>query len=121
VSGSWVSYTPAEGFTSADMFTYTLSDGHGGSVIGTVTVALKVDNDPAQNLVATLLGDGTFSIVGSGIPGRTYRLQYSDSLTPATWQNLGVATVTADATGAFSYIDTPPGGTTVRYYRTVYP
>jgi hypothetical protein len=86
-----------------------------------VTIALKVDNDPAQNLAATLQGDGTFSIEGSGIPGRTYQLQYSDSLTPTSWSSLGGATVTADPTGVISYIDTPPLGTIERHYRTVYP
>ena len=121
VSGNWVFYTPASGFTSADSFTYTLTDGHGGSVTGTVTVAIKVDNDPAQNLFITQLGDGRFSIQGGGIPGRTYRLQYSASLAPANWQDLAGATVTPDATGWFTYTDTPPGGTTERYYRTVHP
>jgi subtilisin-like proprotein convertase family protein len=121
ISGNWIFYTPPIGFTNADSFTYTLSDGHGGSVVGNVIVALKVDNEPGQNLIATLQGNGTFLIQGSGIPARIYHLQYSDSLTPPNWQALGNATVAADATGAFSYVDTPPIGTTARYYRTTYP
>jgi hypothetical protein len=121
ISGDWVSYAPANNFTAADSFTYTISDGHGGTAVGTVTVAIKVDSDPAQNLAATLQANGTFLIQGSAIPGRTYHLQYSDSLSSPNWQSLSGATVTADAAGAFTYTDTPPQGTTTRYYRTVFP
>jgi hypothetical protein len=118
VSGAWVFYTPAAGFTNADSFTYTIADGRGGSDTATVTVAIKVDNAPSQNLILTDLGGGQVRIDGHGIPGRTYRLQYSDSLTPADWQILPGGSVTADSTGGFTFTDTPGG---VRFYRTVYP
>ncbi len=61
---------------------------------------------------------GSVLISGSGIPGYTYRLQYSDTPGPAyVWQDL--TTVTADNTGQFSYTDTSGGLT--RFYRTIYP
>ncbi len=82
VSGGWVFYTPPAGFTNADAFTYTITDGHGGSAVGTVTVALQVDDAPSQNLTITDLGEGSFRINGSGIPGYTYRLQYSGQPQP---------------------------------------
>src|SRR5439155_3858615 len=88
VSNDWVFYTPAAGFTNTDSFTYTISDSRGGSATATVTVAIKVDNDPGQNLTIADLGGGQFRIRGSGIPGRTYRLQYTDELGPANWQIL---------------------------------
>ena len=119
VSSGWVFYTPAAGFTNADSFTYTITDGHGGSVIGTVTVAIKADNDPGQNLTITDLGNGSFRINGDGIPGRTYRLQSTDTLSPANWQDISGGSVTADSTGRFQYTDTPGAGP--RYYRSVYP
>jgi hypothetical protein len=118
VSGAWVYYTPATGFTNADSFTYTISDGRGGSDTATVTVAIKVDDAPTQNLVITDLGGGNVRIDGHGIPGRTYRLQYTESLTPANWQDLPGGSKTADNTGSFSLTDTPGG---VRFYRTVWP
>jgi hypothetical protein len=121
VSGEWVFYTPASGFTSADSFTYTLSDGNGGSAVGTVSVTIATNEDTGANLAATNLGNGSFRIDGSGIPARTYHLQYTDSLTAVNWQDITGADVTADATGAFSYIDVLPGGVTQRYYRSVYP
>jgi hypothetical protein len=119
VVGDWVFYTPAAGFTNADSYTYTVTDGHGGSATGTVTVAILVDNAPGQNLVITNLGNGSFQINGSGIPGRTYRMQYTDSLTPPSWQTFSDGTVTADATGAFQYTDAT--GSDSRYYRSVSP
>jgi hypothetical protein len=119
ISAGWVFYTPAAGFTNADSFTYTITDGRGGSATGTVTVAIKVDNDVGQNLVITDLGNGSFLIRGSGIPGRTYRLQYTDTLIPANWQDLSGGSVTADGTGVFEFTDTAGSGS--RYYRSVYP
>jgi len=117
VSGGFVFYTPPAGFTNADSFTYTITDGHGGSAIGTVTVAVPVDNTQSQNLTITDLGGGSMLINGSGIPGYTYRLQYSDVTGPFIWQDL--MGVTADGTGKFSYTDT--SAAPMRFYRTVYP
>src|SRR5262249_40385212 len=38
-------YTPNSNFNGADSFTYTVSDGHGGSASGTVTVTVTPVND----------------------------------------------------------------------------
>jgi subtilisin-like proprotein convertase family protein len=119
VSGGWVFYTPAPGSTNVDQFTYTIADGRGAIVTGTVTVNIKVDNDPGQNLTIADLGGGSFRIRGSGIPGRTYRLQYTDEVVPANWQVLPGGTVTADVSGVFEFIDT--SGSASRFYRSVYP
>lgn len=119
VSDGWAFYTPADGFTNVDTFTYSLSDGHGGTATGTVTVAIQVDDTLGGNLAITDLGNGSYRIDGSGIPGRAYRLQYSDTLSPYNWQLLPGATVTADATGAFQFTDASPAP--ARVYRSVYP
>jgi hypothetical protein len=118
VSGGWVFYTPPAGFTNADSFTYTITDGRGGSAVATVTVAILVDNAPSQNLVVTALGGNQYRIDASGIPGRTYRLQYSDTA-PFNWQDLPGASLTADSAGRFQYTDTSTAPT--RFYRSVYP
>ena len=119
VIGKWVYYTPADGDTSADSFTYTVTDGNGGSATGSVAVNIEVDNNVGQNLVLTDLGNGSYLIDGSGIPARVYRLQFTDSLTPANWQDLSGGSVTADAAGKFQYTDT--SGSPTRYYRSVNP
>jgi len=105
VSGAWVIYTPTAGFTAADSFTYTITDGRGGSATATVTVAIKVDTSVSSNLTITSLGGGHYRIDGSGIPSRTYRLQYSDSLNPLIWQDSLNGSLTADSLGQFSYTD----------------
>jgi subtilisin-like proprotein convertase family protein len=118
-NSGWVFYTPATGYTNTDSFTYTVTDGYGGSATGTVTVGIITDNAPGQNLTITCLGGNSYLINGSGIPDRTYRMQYTDSLTPANWQDLSGGSVTADPTGAFQYTDT--SGSSSRFYRSVNP
>jgi hypothetical protein len=115
-NSGWLAYSPPLGFTNTDTFTYTLSDGLAAPVTGTVTVNVTVDNGLSFNLTITVLSNGTYSVRGDGIPGRTYTIQFSD--TPGgNWQTLGTAT--ADAFGVFLYLD--PSGTPQRFYRSVYP
>ena len=38
--GASVTYTPATGYTGIDSFTYTISDGHGGTATATVSVTV---------------------------------------------------------------------------------
>ncbi len=45
LSGSTVNYSPAANFNGVDTFTYTLSDGAGGTATGTVTVNVAPIND----------------------------------------------------------------------------
>ena len=64
-------------------------------------------------------GGGSFQIRGNGIPGRAYRLQLTDTLAPPAWAELPGGSVTADASGAFVLINI--AGSSMRYYRSVYP
>jgi len=118
-AGDWLFYAPPAEFTGADTFTYTVSDGRGAPVSGLVNVAIKVDLLPSPNLTITDLGNGSYRIRFDGIADRTYRIEYTESLSPALWNLLGSAT--ADGAGLFEYIDTPPGGTPTRFYRSVWP
>jgi hypothetical protein len=117
VNGGWVFYTPPSGFTNADSFTYTITDPRGGSAIGTVAVAIDTNDAPSQNLTITALSGGSVLISGNGIPGYTYRLQYTETTDPFDWQELSA--VTADGIGQFEYTDT--SNAQMRLYRTVYP
>ena len=60
-----------------------------------------------------------FRVDGSGIAGRTYRLQFSDGSSPFAWQDLSGGSVIADSEGVFTFLDT--SGTTSRFYRSVFP
>ena len=120
VVNGWVSYTPLAGFTNADSFTYTINDGHGGSATNTVAVGIQVDNDPSQNLTIVSLDNNSVLIRGSGIPSRTYRMQYRSPLVSPLWQDLsGAGSLSANAKGWFQFADT--SGTSAREYRSIYP
>lgn len=118
VSGEWVTYTPAPGFTEEDAFTYTLTDEFGGRAVGTVAVLIKNDQEPSQTLTIAALGDGAVLIRGNGIPGRTYFLEYSDTVAPYKWQEMAGAKLVTNANGVFEWIDREVKGS--RFYRSVY-
>ena len=84
-----------------------------------------MDNEQGQNLtIAAVDGQpGSFQIIGSGIPGRTYRLQTATTLETPTWDDVPTGSVTADVNGVFrfTYTDQSQPPATVRYFRTVYP
>jgi hypothetical protein len=82
----------------ADQLTYTLNDGHGGSVAGTV----QIKASPAGRFAAMPVSDGdsmAFQFVGS--PGQTYFLERSTNL--PTWMTIW--TNIAPGTGLFNYTD----------------
>jgi hypothetical protein len=116
-NGNWIFYTPAPGFTDTDTFTYTISDGRGEPVVGTVTVNVRTNNGPSPNLVITHEGGNAYRVRGDGIPDRTYRVQYAEEVENPVWQTLGPAT--ADANGIFEILDS--AGSPQRFYRSVYP
>ncbi len=59
-----VTYTPAANFSGSDSFSYTLTDGQGGSAVGTVSVTVSSVNDApvAANDAATTGEDTSVSI-----------------------------------------------------------
>jgi hypothetical protein len=73
----------------------------------------------SPHLAITPLGDGSYRIRFNGVSGLTYGIEYTDTLSPANWQNL--THQTADEAGSFEIIDTPPTNSAQRFYRSVYP
>jgi hypothetical protein len=65
------------------------------------------------------LGDGSFRIRFQGVPERTYRVEYTESLTAPNWRTLGMRA--AGANGSFEINDRPIAGSPARFYRSVYP
>ncbi len=114
--GAWIHYLPPVGFTNADTFTYTITDGRGGSATGTVNVQIKDSSSVTENVHIESLGDGSYRVRFFGLPGSDYAVQFSDTLNPPAWTTL--QTITTDARGYGELTNTPPPGVTTRYFRT---
>lgn len=115
----WVLYEPPASQPEFDTFTYALEDtaGHGRTQIVFVVVA-EPDPGPSLNLVRiTVLPTGHRHLVFAGIPGRTYTLEWSDTLPATQWQPLAV--VEADARGLIQWVDGTEPPPPTRFYRTV--
>lgn len=115
----WVFYLPTASLTGDDSFTYTLSDGMGGTVVGTVSVTLAVEDPGAgtlNQLGPPVVSDGKVQVQFLGIPNRLYGILRKASITDVTWEQIGTAI--ADATGLVEFVDEhPPPGSC--FYRTL--
>lgn len=122
ITGAWVIYQPPTGFNDTDTFNYTVSDGRGGAATGTVTVIVQPDPGAVTMNVLqleTLSGSGYTRIVFVGIPGRTYSIQATDSLSPAAWTTLDTAVAGGD--GIYEFVDTDAPNHVSRFYRSTSP
>ena len=114
-------------FYGVDTFTYTASDGFGGTAQGTVTVTVSAGTtgSVSLNVVGTItVANNTFSIRFAGIPGYTYTVERTDTLSPPNWQKAGNRTAPLEAgtwgIGIFEFSE-ETGGAASRFYRTVWP
>ena len=118
--------TAPAGFSGADSFTYTISDGHGNLVTGTVQVAIDSSAGPALNRVyGPVVTNGNFVVRFAGTPGCAYTIESTASLVaPITWQkttNLTAPNITSGSgKGVFEFSEST-GRAGARYYRTVFP
>src|SRR5439155_21304409 len=107
MGGGNVTYTPPTNFIGPDRFTYTVSDGHGGTGSAFVLIQVRSADQISGNMFPPTTITGGYLVNFSGIPGRTYSLQRATNIS-GPWITLGP--VTADANGIGSYSDTnsPP-------------
>ena len=100
VGGTNITYTSTGG-PGSDSFTYTVSDGVGGT--DTKTVSVTISSPEGFNKLSGPTGAGPYSFSYLGIPGLNYSLDESPNLVaPYTW--FPVITNTASGTGAIDYI-----------------
>ena len=111
--GTWIYYNPTLPFTLGDSFDYVLNDGRGGSSTGTVSVVVATDTVANADYSITDLGNGSFLVRFSGVPGYSYRIEAATNPANPIWQT--IATVTADSGGAVLAVDAPTGGTPRTY------
>jgi hypothetical protein len=77
--GSNVTYSVVGGYTGADGFTYTVSDGQGGLATGRVSVTIGVW--PPLEITGCAMQPGSkWVITWAGVPGRFYRIQTTTNL-----------------------------------------
>ncbi|MGE4259254.1 MAG: beta strand repeat-containing protein, partial [Candidatus Babeliales bacterium] len=87
-----VSYTPDANYNGADSFTYTISDGNGGTATATVNLTVTPVNDPP------VANDDTFTVAEDS--GATaLNVLGNDSILPDTGETLTVTSVTQPAHG----------------------
>ena len=112
--GTWAYYTPSNVFAQSDSFSYVTRDSRGATNVGTVTLNVLTDTNTNPSLTVNNLGNGSFFVRFSGIPGGNYRIDATASLQNPDWQPIG--STTADESGVAACLDVPPGGI-LRYYR----
>ncbi len=119
VNGSFITYL-APVANSTDTFSYIVTDGstHRSTNIVTVNVGLIDDLLLRPNVVSIVMSPPDVILNFVGIPGRTYRVQFTTSVSlPAPWTDLS-GVLTAAASGRFTFTDFNPPSP-VRMYRAI--
>ncbi|WP_093517313.1 Ig-like domain-containing protein [Stigmatella erecta] len=95
-TGDTVSYTPPDNYFGATSFTYTVSDGNGGTDTASVTVTVTPVNDPptANDDTITVAEDSGATVVD---------VLANDSTGPETGDTLRVSAVTQPANGTVTF------------------
>jgi hypothetical protein len=117
-----ISYTPAPNYVGQDRFSFILCDGWGGFLTNTVDVTVTPGNTMSLNMARPpeIVGSN-FQASFAGIPGRTYTIEWKETL-EGSWRKLtNLAGPTSGSGAGLIRISEPTGGATSRFYRTVYP
>src|SRR4051794_1371481 len=107
-NGTSCSYTPAANFFGSDSFTYSISDGNGGSDTATVNVTVQNVNDPpvATGNSYTINQDTVLNVAAPGILGDDTDID-GDALTATLVSAPSHGSVTLNADGSFAYTPAP--------------
>jgi hypothetical protein len=105
-------YTPTNYFNGVDTFTYQVSDSQTNS--GPATVNIVVSN--TIQITSIALSNGIVTLTWTSIAGKSYRLQYKESLTDASWTDLLPDVV---ATGATAIGTNAVDAAIQRFYRVL--
>lgn len=120
LAGNFVVYTAPANNAGNGSFTYTLSDGT-HTVTGTVTVTEGgLPAAAAPNAIGVIPSGNDFVVTFLGVPGGSFRVQYSTAGPPSyDWQEfVPPASYTAAPNGVFTHTDVNPPDP-VRFYRAV--
>jgi len=82
-----------------------------------VAGTLPNDSSSALRLLREITVSGSVTVQWQSIAGKTYRLQFKNSLTDADWTDLPGSITAIAATS--SRADNPPPGQNTRFYRVI--
>ncbi|MDY7228677.1 Ig-like domain-containing protein [Hyalangium rubrum] len=102
LTGGVVRFTPNTGFSGPTTFTYTVSDGNGGTDVATVTVNVTGSNNPP------VANDDSYTVAEDS-PATTFEVLANDT-TPDVGETLTIIAVTQPANGTVTFT-----GTNVRF------
>jgi hypothetical protein len=108
--GSAITYTPPAGFVGSDSFTYSISDGRGGTATASVTVAVR---SGASMATVFEFAPGGVTVGFVGVPGWRYEVQRATAV-EGPWSV--IFSTDAPASGVFSCTDAAPPNP-AGYYR----
>jgi uncharacterized protein YjbI with pentapeptide repeats len=117
LSGAWVLIGNLPTGVRSDAFEYEIANPGQKTSRARVVIRLKPDEAPSSNLLGATAEDGRLRLRFVGIPGRTYRVQFSTS-PPGGWETLGQTKVGPD--GIATFLAPAPVGD-AGFYRTAYP
>lgn len=114
-TGTSVSYTPTVGYYGSDSFTYTISDGRGGTASATVTVSVATPSAPTVNSASINTSyntAGSTSLTINGVYSSTAVVTVASHGTASVSGATATYTPTAGYVGTdtFTYRATGPGG-----------
>jgi len=89
--GNQVQYTPAADFFGSDSFTYTITDGNGGSDTATVNVTVNPTNDPP-----TVVDDAVTTVKNTT---ESFDVLANDLITPDVGETLTIASLGTPSEG----------------------
>ncbi len=113
-------YSATNNYTGSDRVAVNLRWPVGSTnVLGTIFYAITVTNLSAPSATSVNYSNGSMTLIFSGLPGYTYRLQAATNLTNPDW--LSIATNTAGTNSLWSAGDLQSTNFGQRFYRTIWP
>jgi hypothetical protein len=114
--------TPALNAFGTYPLTFTASNGVGSNATQNFNLIVNPSaQDVKSRSTISAKAGGGFHLAFIGNPGTQYTVQYVGFLPATSPQWNFISFQTASANGTFSIDDTPPAGTTVRFYRAIIP
>jgi len=111
-----ITYTPVAGFMGNDQFTYTVSDGRGGTANATVTITVSAPTQGFNQVGAENLGGGAIRLSYLGVPGNNYAIDWRTNLSLGSWIPLTTNAAASDGWLIFTNTSAEPQS----FYRTRY-